>query len=214
MDIFITFIQFVALGLSLAAPIGPMNIEVMKRGLTEGFLSSWFVGLGGLSGDVLLLLSIYYGFANYMELFFVKMLMYLVGTAVLAFIGVTSVQSAFRNSVSVVSDMVDSKKQSNPFLTGFVLAVANPISLIFWFAVYGTSLQTLTSTYSPFIALVYSFGIIVGLFLWNLNIVFTVYFSKKIMNTRLIRVITFAAGVCLLGFSLYFLRMVILLVIG
>ncbi len=42
----LTLIEGVLLGLSVAAPVGPTNIELIRRGLKSGFL--WFVALSAL----------------------------------------------------------------------------------------------------------------------------------------------------------------------
>lgn len=203
----ITFVQFIVLGLSLAAPVGPMNIEVMRRGLSQGLLASWLVGLGGITGDSLLLLSIYFGFAQFMELFIVKLLMYAIGVVMLGYLGWESLRSSLARDHSFLTAAPDDDKTSTrgAFMAGFILALANPINLVFWFGVYGTSLQSLTSNHSMWFSLVCSFAIILGLFLWNLNVVFTVHFSRQLMRPWLVRSITFAAGASLMGFSVHFM---------
>ena len=40
------FFSYIILGLSLAAPIGPVNAAQLDHGIKNGFLHSWFVGLG------------------------------------------------------------------------------------------------------------------------------------------------------------------------
>jgi threonine/homoserine/homoserine lactone efflux protein len=209
MENFITIIHYIALGLSLAAPIGPMNIEVLKRGYTEGFLSSWLVGLGGLSGDILILLSIFFGLQDFMQNKLILYVMYLLGVVMLSYLGITSLKKAINKTFSE-PECVQSNS-SNSFFTGFTISLANPISLVFWFGVYGTSLQLLTTTHSIPFSILASFAIIAGLFLWNLNLVLTVYFSKKMMNVKVMRGITFIAGICLLFYSIQFLCRFIIL---
>ncbi len=204
----ITFIHFIVLGLSLAAPVGPMNIEVMKRGLTEGLFRSWLVGLGGITGDILLLLAIYFGFAQFMELILIKILMYLVGIFMLGYLGVNSIISTF-STKAIYKEKGLKKQSAHPYLTGFIIALANPINLVFWFGVYGTSLQSLTATHTFTTSIVCSFAIILGLFLWNLNVIFTVHFSKQLMNEKAIKFITFSAGICLLGFTVHFINQLV-----
>lgn len=199
----LTFIHYIVLGLSLAAPIGPMNVEVIKRGLTEGFYSSWLVGLGGLTGDVILLLSIYFGLSEIMANPFVKIAMYVVGIFMLWYLGISSVKSAFARDFTLYGDEIKTGSK-NAYLSGLVIALANPIALIFWFGVFGTSLQVLTSSHSMIFSLLCSFAIIIGLFLWNLNLIFTVHFSKELMNEKVMRGMTFFAGACLLSFGVHF----------
>jgi threonine/homoserine/homoserine lactone efflux protein len=198
------------LGLSLAAPIGPMNIEVLNRGFREGFLSSWLVGLGGLTGDLIILIFIFLGLQDFMQNIIIQSLMYIIGIVLLSYLGVTSIYNAllkksFKQTVNARS------KARNAYFSGFLISLANPISLIFWFGIYGTSLQILTSTQSISFSILCSFAILAGLFLWNLNLVLTVFFSKRIMNEKIMRVITFIAGMSLLYFSVRFIIRFIIL---
>lgn len=56
-----SFFASVLLGLSLSIPIGPINIEMVKRGIKYGFFHSWVVGLGGMSADIVLMFAIFFG---------------------------------------------------------------------------------------------------------------------------------------------------------
>jgi threonine/homoserine/homoserine lactone efflux protein len=210
MENFLSIIHYIILGLSLAAPIGPMNIEVLKRGFTEGFISSWLVGLGGLAGDVIILISIFWGFRDLIHYIWIQYLMYMIGTVMLSYLGITSITAAFNRKQSPTD--FNRGISRNAFFTGFTISIANPISLIFWFGVYGTSLQVLISTHSLLFSIICSFSIIVGLFLWNINLVLTVYFSKRILNDKVMRGITLIAGVTLVCFSMQFLIQLVKLI--
>ncbi|HJV31711.1 MAG TPA: LysE family transporter, partial [Bacillales bacterium] len=203
MEKFLIIIHYMVLGLSLAAPIGPMNIEVLNRGFKEGFLSSWLVGLGGLTGDLILLIFIFFGLQDFMQNIIIQSLMYIIGVILLSYLGVTSIYNALKKSFKQPDNA--RSKARNAYFSGFLISLANPISLIFWFGIYGTSLQILTSTQSISFSILCSFAILAGLFLWNLNLVLTVFFSKRIMNEKIMRVITFIAGISLLYFSVRFI---------
>jgi threonine/homoserine/homoserine lactone efflux protein len=203
MEYFLSIIHYIVLGLSLAAPIGPMNMEVLKRGFSEGFISSWLVGLGGLAGDVIILISIFFGFRDLIQNIWIQYFMYIIGIVLLSYLGITSITAAFKIKFSPTG--FNRGNSRNAFLSGFIISIANPISLIFWFGVFGTSLQVLNSTHSLLFSIICSFSIIVGLFLWNLNLVLTVYFSKRILNEKVMRGITLIAGITLICFGIQFL---------
>jgi threonine/homoserine/homoserine lactone efflux protein len=46
-----TLLQNVLLGLTLAAPIGPVNVEIIKRGLNAGFRQAFLTGTGAMCAD-------------------------------------------------------------------------------------------------------------------------------------------------------------------
>jgi threonine/homoserine/homoserine lactone efflux protein len=211
LEILLTFTHYVVLGLSLAAPIGPMNLEVIKRGITSGFLQAWYVGLGGLSGDIMILIGIFFGLHQVIELTYVQIVMYVIGIFMLGYLGISSMKIAFSKVPHLDRSEGLTSQGKNAYLTGFLIAIANPLSLLFWFGVFGTSLKVLMEVNSTIISLVCSFGIIVGLFLWNLNLCFTSHFSKKIMSERFMRGITLLAGIFLFGYAVNFVYHLFLL---
>lgn len=82
-----TTVGYIILGLSIAAPVGPINIEIIKRGLAFGFWPALFVGLGGMSSDLLLMGAMFLGIATLLSWMWVKVSLMLVGCIVLIQVG-------------------------------------------------------------------------------------------------------------------------------
>ena len=72
-------IQQIVLGISLAAPVGPINIEMLKRGIERGFWHAWVVGIGGMTADILFMLLIYFGLSSVFMYTYVQAFMYCTG---------------------------------------------------------------------------------------------------------------------------------------
>ncbi len=72
-------IQQIVLGISLAAPVGPINIEMLKRGIERGFWHAWVVGIGGMTADILFMLLIYFGLSSLFMYTYVQAFMYCTG---------------------------------------------------------------------------------------------------------------------------------------
>ena len=51
----------VVLGLSIAAPLGPVNLAVIQRGLSEGFWGAFLLGVGSTAADLIDILLAYAG---------------------------------------------------------------------------------------------------------------------------------------------------------
>ena len=81
-------IAHIVLGLSIAAPLGPINIEIMKRGIHKGFWSSLFVGAGGMSADLLLMYLMYFGMATFIKLSYVQISLLVLGAIILTLSGI------------------------------------------------------------------------------------------------------------------------------
>ncbi|CAG9621590.1 LysE family translocator [Sutcliffiella rhizosphaerae] len=202
MDIFLIVIKFAVLGISLAAPIGPINLEMIKRGVTGGFYSSWLVGLGGMTADIMFLLCILIGMEPFLQLEIIQISMYGIGSSLLLYLGFSSIMTNIKNNQILT---IDQPIQKNSFLVGFGIAAFNPINFVFWFGIFGSSIQSLI-VHGWHIAFVGSIALLCGIFLWNLNIAFTVHFARTYIKDQILRVINLVAGLLLIIAAVPFLK--------
>ncbi|WP_336881259.1 LysE family translocator [Priestia koreensis] len=202
MDGWIMIVQYMVLGISLAAPVGPINLEMIKRGISGGFWSSWLVGLGGMTVDLLFMLFIFWGLTPYLQKEAVLLTVYGAGALMLLWVGFQSVKQSFSATFGAQMDETRSHKS---YLTGFLIAMTNPLNIIFWFGVYGSTLSETLRAHSLGTSLVYSGFILLGVLLWNLNVAFTVHFSRRLLHETILRLITFSAGAVLIYFGFKFL---------
>lgn len=61
------FFSYIFLGLSLSAPMGPINAAQLDKGIRYGFWHSWLVGVGGMGADAIFMLAIYFGLALFID---------------------------------------------------------------------------------------------------------------------------------------------------
>ncbi len=195
-------IHQMVLGISLAAPVGPINIEMIKRGISHGFWASWLVGLGGMSADILFMVAIFLGMAPFLQQPFVQMILYAMGFFMLVYLGIQSIKQSLQSTR--LMEHVSAGQAGTSFLTGLMIAGANPLNILFWFGIYGSSLGSIIKTENMVMSLIYSLLIIAGIMLWNLNIAFTVHFTKHLLTDRMMKIITFTAGIILMYFGLKF----------
>ncbi|WP_243521437.1 LysE family transporter [Bacillus pseudomycoides] len=196
-------IQQFILGMSLAAPVGPINIEMLKRGIERGFWHAWLVGIGGMSADILFMLLIYFGLSSVFMYTYVQAFMYCIGFFLLFYLGFQSVkQGIFHSNMEYKQEEIGGLRQS--FMAGFLIAISNPLNLVFWFGVYGSTLSSLLTKVTKQEAFLYSLCIIGGIILWNLNIAFSVHFGRKLLKQKALGYITTGAGFILVGYSIHF----------
>src|SRR5947209_14338508 len=88
----------VALGIGAAAPVGPVNVEIARRTLKRGFRAGFALGCGAVTVDVTyaVLASLSLGAA--MKNLWALRIVGLGGAAVLAWLGIASLRSAFAAS--------------------------------------------------------------------------------------------------------------------
>lgn len=69
-----TILQNTLLGLSLAAPIGPVNVEIIRRGLKSGFRQALLAGAGAMSADATYLTLIFFGLISFLNIHLMKII--------------------------------------------------------------------------------------------------------------------------------------------
>ena len=73
------FLGYVLLGLSLAAPIGPINAAQLDKGIKNGFFHAWLVGLGAMTADAIYMLAVYLGVVHFLEIPIMKAFLWCFG---------------------------------------------------------------------------------------------------------------------------------------
>lgn len=202
--------QNILLGISLAAPIGPVAVEVIKRGLKRGFMAAFVVGLGSALGDFACLLITYIGLAKFVSIPTVKMSIWLLGALLLLFLGGQTIIEAVKKDI--LDKDSSSREGKNAFLLGFSLAMANPISIVWWLGVFGAVLGESEESIS-FMSFLGNTTIIVGVVLWFLVLSLFLGFGKKFVNKNRLKFISILAGLCLICFGCMFIYRAVLVFI-
>jgi threonine/homoserine/homoserine lactone efflux protein len=197
----LNILQNVILGISLAAPIGPVNVEVIKRGLKHGFIPAFLTGVGAASADTTWLLAIYLGLANFINSPFVKTGIWAFGAIVLIYLGYLSIKSSLKKTDL---DRVNPKARRNSIITGYLITISNPMTIVWWFGIYGSILGSTIQYVSGALSLLYSLTIIVGVLLWFFTISALLHWGKRFINENTARFVSAVAGIVLIGFGLYF----------
>ncbi|MFL0556442.1 LysE family transporter [Paenibacillus barengoltzii] len=196
-----SFLSYVLLGLSLSAPIGPVNAAQLDKGIRGGFLHAWFVGLGALSADLLYMLLVYFGVVHFLNTSFMKSFLWLFGFFVLTYIGIDSLKQAGK-----IPDggMRGSEPLRKSFLSGFFMSVSNPLSILFWLGIYGSVLAQAAAHMRTLDLIINSSAIIVGLLVWDFTMAGFASVFRKLLTNRVLMLISILSGLSLIGFGLYF----------
>lgn len=194
-------LQNILLGLTLAAPIGPVNLEMIKRGLNSGFKQAFLTGVGASSADTTYLIVIYFGLTAFLNLAFMKIILGFGGSIILIYLGIMSSREFFCREEKGVRKRTLFK---NSFLTGYVLAISSPMTIVWWTGVFGALLATQTHTVTRLSAFFFCMSILTGCFLWAFCLALALHFGKKYVNKKTTGVISLIAGLFLVGFGAYF----------
>ncbi|MGD6818791.1 LysE family translocator [Metabacillus sp. 113a] len=200
MDAILFFIKPLVLGISLAAPVGPVKLQMIRAGLSGGFWPSWLTGLGALTADLIFIGAILGGLLPFFRIPVISTAMTAAGAILLFKLGIKSI-SAYRYDKTKL-DVHPPGNLQGSFAEGFFLAFGNPFNLFFWFGVYGSAIASFPSSFGMADVFAYSFFIVAGIFLWNLNVALTVHFARKFISALVLRIINLIAGTSLILFAI------------
>jgi threonine/homoserine/homoserine lactone efflux protein len=130
------------LGWSVAWPPGPINAEMIRRGLTRGFWPAYAVGLGACSGDFLWALGVALGAGAVADLPGVRPALAAISLALLLFLAWTFLSGAWQSwrrqragEIAEPPRPLDSTHGG--FVLGLTMALSSPWNIAFWLAVIG-----------------------------------------------------------------------------
>lgn len=194
-------VSYIFLGLSLAAPIGPVNSARLDKGIKNGFWHAWIVGAGSMIADAIFMLLVYLGMVNFLDIPVVQIFLWLFGGFILIYSGAESILGVNRVNLTY-----SRKKESlsKCFLTGFIMSITSPLSILFWLGIYGSILAKTAQANGTSQLLIYSCMIFVGLTLWDVFVASLTTGFRKFLNDTSLKIISVISGISLLGFGGYF----------
>ncbi|WP_088035536.1 LysE family translocator [Evansella clarkii] len=196
------FFTYVFLGLSLAAPIGPVNAAQLDRGIKNGFFHAWLVGLGATVADGLYMLLVYLGVVHLVEIPFVQSFLWLFGFFVLVYTGIESLNGAGKIKLAGRRDAGEPYAKS--FFSGFFMSLFNPLTILFWLGIFGSVLAKTLTSYGPEQVIIYICAIFLGITIWDFTMAGFASTLRRFLTERLLRGISVMSGLSLIGFGVYF----------
>ncbi|CAM4008306.1 LysE family transporter [Mesobacillus thioparans] len=193
--------SFIFLGLTLAAPIGPVNSARLDKGIKNGFWHAWIVGTGSMMADAIFMVLIYLGLVNFLDMPIIQIFLWLFGGFVLIYSGIEGMVRAKDIHLAFSRGRESLFKC---FLTGFLMSISSPLSILFWLGIYGSVLAKTASNYGRTDLLIYSSMIFIGLALWDVFVAAITTGFRRFLNYHSLRMISILSGLSLFGFGLYF----------
>ncbi|KPB94767.1 hypothetical protein ALQ72_04245 [Pseudomonas syringae pv. maculicola] len=190
------------LSLSLCLDIGLANIAMITLSMQRGFAKGLWLGLGTCVGDLAYAILAMLGMAVLLQYEAVRYVLWLGGTAVLAWFCFKMVMSSTTVSAGLDNQEVQSDKSSlSLFLRGIFLAMSSP-SAILWFAAVGGALiarqgSDLLSA-STFLA-----GFVVAGVVWSISLCALAHQGGRFMGEKMLRWSYIASALIFAYFTLY-----------
>lgn len=178
------FLQSFVMGFSMAAPVGPVGVLCIRRTLRSGWLSGFTTGLGVAIADSLFGLIAGLGLTAVSTTLLEKNIwIHWVGSVALIVIG----WQIFRSEPPRAQVEVKRESQWMNFLSAFVLAVTNPLTVLSFAAVFlGLGIGSETAGRGQ-LTLLFVAGIFFGSCLWwGILSLGAAYFRRWLTPERLL----------------------------
>ena len=193
---------YIFLGISLAAPIGPVNAAQLDTGIKNGFFHALIFGFGALIADVLYMVMVYFGVGQFIDSPYMKIFLWSFGCFVLTYTGIESLLTLHKIKVDIKSGKRIRLRQS--LLTGFLVSLLNPLTILFWLGIYGSVLAETSQTFQANQIITFSLAIIVGILLWDTTMAFLSSGARKFLSTRFLIIISLISSLSMIAFGIYF----------
>lgn len=189
------------IGVALAAPVGPINVEIIRRGIQHGARTGWLVGLGALSADTIFAFLIVSGLTQFADSPSLRAPLFGAGALMLGYVGVVSIRSAINGD-----RMLDTASRSGTrsYITGFMMAGLNPMGIVYWLSVGSALVAESVSKFGKGGSPILIGGVFFGIFCWVTLLALLVRAGRCFVTDRVMQLITGIGGAVLIGFAFWF----------
>jgi threonine/homoserine/homoserine lactone efflux protein len=200
------------IGISIAAPVGPIGILCIRRTLAEGRIAGFISGLGAATADAFYGAIAAFGL-TFISLFLLQHTLWLRlgGGIFLLYLGVRTFFAVPTSSEA--NDSSPSKKRGllRYYVSTFLLTITNPLTILSFAAIFaGIGVLNSEMSNDYFAAVIMVMGIFIGSCAWWFILSgLTGYFRRKINATTMIW-INRASGAIIIGFGLIALTSILI----
>ena len=197
MQILMPFFKSFLLGLSIAAPLGPIGLLCIRYAITFGFKYGLSVGVGAALADAFYGVLMASGM-SFVALFLSKFIIFIkvVGGLLLIYLAFSEWKSRKNNPKESIS--AQRKDLVQIALSVFLLTLSNPLTLLFFLGIFSSSLGK-SYSFSDIISVV--FGIFLGSLSWWIFLSKICSISKKFISFKMMVWIKNISIIMLLAFG-------------
>ncbi len=191
------FIFGVFLGLGAAIPIGPINLEIIRRNLNYSKYHGMIFGLGACSADLFYFLLLSLGLLRIMTTPFVIKSIGLIGAVILAYFSLCCFSQRPTETAAITKS---ANSYHTQLLSGFMMTCFNPYTIFFWLAL-STQVIALQHGHDDSSLYTAGAGVIFGTVSWVLCLNIIIATIKHKLSNRINRALNYSGGLLLLLFA-------------
>jgi threonine/homoserine/homoserine lactone efflux protein len=192
----------IAIGLSVTAPLGPVNILVIRNAIRRGFAVAFLTGLGAVVADGVYAVIAAYGVRSAAHAItdYARPLM-AVGGVLLAVIGIRLARSRLTLAELQAQEPPSGPQIAGKMLTAFTLTLTNPGVFFGFLAIFGTLNAVLRLDDGPSRPLTVIAGVALGGIAWWLFLSFIVTRFRARIGESLFQRINRWTGILIAAFG-------------
>jgi threonine/homoserine/homoserine lactone efflux protein len=189
----IFFLKGLIIGFAMAVPIGPLGVMCIRKTLAEGHTRGLIIGLGAATADSLFGSIAAFGLTFISDViasqhFWLR----LVGGGLLLFLGIRT----FRAKRKDPSIPLDNKGLLRSYVSSFVLALTNPVTIFAFVAVFAAF--GLGHRLNIISACILVLGVFAGSCLWFLTLGYVATLFRKKLDSKGLRWVNRISGVLII----------------
>lgn len=212
-----TLIAGILLGISFCAPVGPVTIETLRRGLVGGFRPALAIQLGSLIGDTTFCVLAFLGLAPLITHNLVRIPLWVAGAGVLAYLGVSALRDAaagvnLEGSMQKAegnqgNELLPSASRLLPsdlagsFRTGAAMSLTNPMAILWWVSIGGAMLASGVADVTPTGTAAFIVSFVLGCTLYAFFMAALMGVGRQFVRPSVFRLATALSGLALLVFG-------------
>ncbi len=197
-----SIITYILLGISLAAPVGPVNAAQLDVGIKNGFFHALIFGIGALTADIIYMIMVYFGVGQYMDSPYIKIFLWSFGCFVLTYTGIENLLSL--NKIKLDMKFGKRIRLRQALISGFLISLLNPLTILFWLGIYGSVLAATSNSSQENQLIIFSLSIVFGIILWDTFMAFLSKSARKFLSAKFLIIISLISSLCMIVFGIYF----------
>lgn len=184
------------LGWGAAIPIGPLNLEIIRRNLRFGFTAGLGIGLGACSGDITYLVFLLTGALVILTHALLLKFFSFFGALILGWFGYQALTMRVDHSAK---QSIKPKPMWRHYVEGYLLIMVSPYTVLFWLSVSAQVAEYAKGGVGS--ALIMSFGVIAAVLSWSTGLNLAIHFTRHKLSAKLILWLNRIGGIIILGFA-------------